>query len=251
MMLAQRYPEAYDGIAASAPALNWARLIPALAWPQVMMETIGQFPPKCELDALTAGAVATCDPQDNVTDGIISDPDACSFDPFSMVGKIVNCNHETTTISTAAANIANLTWTGPRETSGDLFFYGVDYQSRLTSTVDPTSTEAGGQAMTTCSSNGTCVGIPTGLGEAWLKFMVKKYPSWDYSKIASVEEYGRLFKASVQEFGTIIGTFDTDVSAFRDAGGKLITFDGMVSHKSRISSSTLGVCRACVAFMLT
>ncbi|EAT91649.2 hypothetical protein SNOG_00154 [Parastagonospora nodorum SN15] len=186
MMLAQRYPEAYDGIAASAPALNWARLIPALAWPQVMMEVLGQFPPKCELDALTAGAIATCDSQDDVTDGIISDPDACSFDPFSMVGKIVNCNNETTTISNAAATIANLTWTGPRKAR-----------------------------------------MPTGLGEAWLKFMVKKDPDWDFSKIASVEEYARLFKASVQEFESIIGTFDTDLSTFRDAGGKMITFHGM------------------------
>jgi hypothetical protein len=31
------------------------------------------FPPKCELDALTSGAIAACDPQDGVTDGIISD----------------------------------------------------------------------------------------------------------------------------------------------------------------------------------
>ncbi|KAH4960653.1 carboxylic ester hydrolase [Parastagonospora nodorum] len=227
MMLAQRYPEAYDGIAASAPALNWARLIPALAWPQVMMEVLGQFPPKCELDALTAGAIATCDSQDDVTDGIISDPDACSFDPFSMVGKIVNCNNETTTISNAAATIANLTWTGPRKASGDFLFYGVDYQSRLTSFGDPSSIESPGLAMTTCNSNETCVGMPTGLGEAWLKFMVKKDPDWDFSKIASVEEYARLFKASVQEFESIIGTFDTDLSTFRDAGGKMITFHGM------------------------
>ncbi|KAH8689242.1 tannase and feruloyl esterase-domain-containing protein [Phaeosphaeriaceae sp. PMI808] len=186
MMLAQRYPEAYDGIAAAAPAFNWGRLFPAFAWPQVMMKLTGQFPSKCELDAVTAGAVATCDPQDGVTDGIISDPAACSFDPFSMVGKIVDCNNETTTISNAAATIANLTWTGPRKAR-----------------------------------------TPAGFGEPWLKFMVKKNPDWDYTKITSVEEYARLFHASAQEFDSIIGTFDTDLSAFRDAGGKMITYHGM------------------------
>jgi len=250
MMLAQRYPEAYDGIAASAPAFNWARLLTAIAWPQVMMEILGQFPPKCELDALTAGAVATCAPQDDVTDGIISDSDACSFDPFSMVGKVVDCDNNTTTISNAAANIANLTWTGPRKASGDFLFYGIDYQSRLTSVGD-FSLEGPALAMTTCSSNGTCTGNPTGLGEPWLKLMIKKDPNWDISKIASVEEYASLFKASVQEFESIIGTFDTDLSGFRDAGGKMITFHGMVSYNSRTPSSTPIVCRARITFMLT
>ncbi|CAI7665119.1 unnamed protein product [Penicillium viridicatum] len=229
MMLAQRYPDAYDGIAAAAPAFNWARLFPAVVWPQVMMELTGQFPTKCELDAVTAGAVATCDPQDGVTDGVISNPDACSFDPFSMIGKIVDCGNETTTISNAAATIANLTWTGPRKASGDFLYYGLDYQSRLTAgdSGDQGTTEALGLAMTSCSSNGTCTGSPTELGEAWLKFMVKKDPNWDFSKIASVEEYARLFHASAQEFDSIIGTFDTDLSAFRDAGGKMITYHGI------------------------
>jgi hypothetical protein len=251
MMLAQRYPEAYDGIAAAAPAFNWARLFPALAWPQVMMELTGQFPPKCELDAVTAGAIATCDPQDGITDGIISDPAACSFDPFSMVGKIVTCDNETTTISNAAATIANLTWTGPRKASGDFLYYGLDYQSRLTGSGDQSTTAALGLAMTSCSSNGTCVGSPAGLGEAWLKFMVKKDPNWDFSKITSIEEYARLYQASAQEFDSIFGTFDTDLSAFRDAGGKMITYHGTVSYNPTISSSFFRVCRASIVFMLT
>jgi alpha-beta hydrolase superfamily lysophospholipase len=45
-MLAQRYPDAYDGIAASAPAINWAQFIPAAAWAQVMMVVSGKFPSK-------------------------------------------------------------------------------------------------------------------------------------------------------------------------------------------------------------
>jgi hypothetical protein len=246
MMLAQRYPEAYDGIAASAPAFNWARLMPTLAWPQIMMEITGQFPPKCELDAITAGAVAACDPLDGITDGLISDPATCSFEPFSMVNETVKCDNGTTTISNAAADIANITWTGPRKANGQFLFHGLDYQSRLTGT-----TQAPSAVMTECSANGTCTGVPAGLGEAWLKFMIKKDPEWDYSKIASVDEYASLFHASVREFESIIGTFDTDLSAFRDAGGKMLSYHGMVSNHPRTSSSFFKIYCARIASMLT
>ena len=241
MMLAQRYPEAYDGIAAAAPAFNWARMFPAHGWPQLMMKLTGKFPQRCELDAITAGAVETCDPQDGVTDGIISDPDACSFDPFTMVGKVIDCNNKTIAISEGAANIVNLTWTGPRKANGEYLYHGIDYQSRLGGEGDPTTTSALGLVMTTCSSNGTCIGVPAGFAEPWLKYMVKKDPNWDFTKISSVGEYERLFQASVQEYNSVIGTFDSDLSAFRDVGGKLITYHGTVSYNHAILSSFLRV----------
>lgn len=250
-MLAQRYPEAYDGIAASAPAFNFARLLPAIAWPQVMMQLTSQFPPTCELNALTAGAIATCDPQDGVTDGLISDPASCYFDPFSMVGEIVSCDNVTTTISNAAATIANLTWTGPRKANGEFLYYGLDYQTLLAGRGDPATGGTLGSVMTTCSSNGTCVGKPAQLGEPWLRFFVKKDPDWDYTKITSIEEYARLFHASFKEFDSIYGASDPDLSAFRDAGGKMITYHGMVSRNPTLSLAVFKVCRARFSSMLT
>lgn len=234
-MLAQRYPDAYDGIAAAAPALNWAQFVPAASWAQVMMSITGQYPPKCEIDALTDAVVAICDPLDGVVDGIISDVSQCSFDPFTMVGKTAHCHSDNTTaiISHAAATIANLTWTGPRKANGDFLWFGVNYQARLTGSSLPSGTTSDlGYASTSCRANGTCTGVPTGLGEAWLKLFVKKNPDWNYTKIVSVDEYAQLFHAGVQEYESIIGTTDPDLSAFKDAGGKILTYHGLVSTPS-------------------
>lgn len=232
-MLAQRYPDAYDGIAAAAPALNWAQMLPSTTWTQVVMETIGHFPSKCELDALTDAAVASCDALDGVVDGLISNTTACSFDAFSMVGSTVNCTEfgKTSIISNATAAIANATWAGPRGSDGQFLWYGLDYQSQLTSDEVASTTSSGlGWASTACNANGTsCYGIPLGLGEVWLKFWIQKDPQWNYTLIESVEEYALLFHDSVQQYDSIVGTADADLSSYRSTGGKIITYHGLVS----------------------
>lgn len=40
-MMAQRYPKQYNGILANAPAMNWADFIPAMYWPQQVMNQLG------------------------------------------------------------------------------------------------------------------------------------------------------------------------------------------------------------------
>lgn len=231
-MLAQKYPDAYDGIAAAAPAMNWGQLIPSTTWSQVMMSITGLFPPKCELDALTNAAIETCDPLDGVEDGLISDLAKCAFDPFTWVGRTAHCRatNKTVVISDAAAIVANFTWTGPRNTNGEFLWYGVDYQARLAGTEAAVegSAQNAGVAITLCSGNGTCTGLPTGLGDEWFRLFVKKDPDWVYTNIKSAEEFADLFHAGLQEFDSIIGTVDPDLSAFKSAGGKLLTYHGLV-----------------------
>src|SRR5437868_4767048 len=71
LMEAQRYPDDYDGIISGCPAINWHRFVSASLWPQVVMLSTTNFVSKAKLDAATAAAVAACDTDDDVKDGVI------------------------------------------------------------------------------------------------------------------------------------------------------------------------------------
>jgi hypothetical protein len=92
LMMAQRFPDAYDGILAAAPAINWPSFIVAEYWGQFMMNQLGVYPPQCEFDAITTAAVSACDALDGLVDGIIASPEKCHFNPHILVGKSFNCS---------------------------------------------------------------------------------------------------------------------------------------------------------------
>ena len=81
LMMAQRFPGDYDGILAGAPAIHWDRFQAAQIWPQVAMlrDNGGNFSTAKKALA-TSAAVAACDAQDGVEDGVLDDPRACAFD---------------------------------------------------------------------------------------------------------------------------------------------------------------------------
>jgi feruloyl esterase len=84
LMAAQRYPELFDGIVGGAPAHDLTGLAVEQNW------SLRQFLPDAgkpgagtitaaQAAALNAAALAKCDANDGVVDGLISNPLACSF----------------------------------------------------------------------------------------------------------------------------------------------------------------------------
>lgn len=220
IMLAQKYPRDYDGIISICPAINWAKFIMADYWPQFVMHQLGSSPPGCELDAVTAEAIAACDALDGVEDGYISLPGRCHFDARSVIGKEIDCDGERTTISKEAALVADAAWSGPRSKDGKFQWYGVGKDSLLGSkTIGIASTRLD-------EATGTWQGVPFGIPVSWIRDFVAKDPEFEIARI-SHEEWDDLFHRSVNEYESLLSAAYADLSQFRAAGGKLLSWHGM------------------------
>ncbi|KAF2179560.1 feruloyl esteras-like protein B precursor [Zopfia rhizophila CBS 207.26] len=218
-MLAQRYPTQYDGILAAAPAFNWESFIPAEFWPQLIMNLQGEYPSPCELDAFTQAAIAACDELDGVKDGIINDPSSCTFDPYMVVGQPYSCRTGSSgTFTSSGAAVAKATWTGPSTVSGKQLWYGLSYDASLS-----------GIANTTCTSNGTCTGTPFTISNDWIRLFIAKDAGFDTRNITR-EEYDAIFRQSVNQYKSIMGSNDPDLADFKTAGGKMITWHGLADE---------------------
>lgn len=232
LMLAQRYPTAYDGIAAGAPAIQWTEMVPQTQWAQQIMNELHQYPYGCEFDALTEAAIRQCDEMDGIIDGIVSNIHECleHFDPFVEVGKPTKCAQTNTTvaITDAAAIVANATWHGMQTAKGEQIYHGVAPGSDITGN-SPSSHGQPGLAVTRCTADG-CAGVANNLGSLWLQLFVAKDPEKSLSNLTR-EEFDELVYEGGQQFRSMTSTTDADLSRFRDAGGKLVMFHGLVRLK--------------------
>ncbi|KAH6641942.1 Tannase/feruloyl esterase [Boeremia exigua] len=221
-MFAQRYPDVFDGIAAAAPAINYAEFFMTSAFPQQVLREIGEQPYPCEYQTLRRAVTAACDGLDGLIDGIISDPDACFFDPYTLVGSPANCSSASppgpANISSAAAAAMDAVWHGLRTANGTLLWPGAGYTSNVTVILG-----------TTCSANGTCTLDRNTLFTDWIRLFAAKDPDFDVNKMTR-EDYVNAFRSSVNEYTSIMGTKSPDLTNFREAGGKLLTFHGLADE---------------------
>jgi len=242
-MLAQRYPTVYDGIAAGAPAIYWPELFASMQWAEVFMNSIGEYPHLCELNALTEAVVKKCDGLDGAVDGVIGDVDAClgKFDPFKAVGQPVNCSipGAPATISKTAAAVANATWNGPIEANGRRIWYGLDPGADINGQ-GPYSPPGGtsGLATTKCV-DGKCSAVTFPLADFWVRYFVARDPTFKVGNVTRAQ-YESLTRFARQEYRSIATDF-ADLSEFRQAGGKLVTYHGLVSLPLRSTSRTRAV----------
>lgn len=110
------HPQDYDGIVSVAPSMG-AGAVPNIAWAQQSNTradgtSILDWP---ALQSLHQGALAACDLNDGVKDGIIADPKACAFDPRAIV---CNTSADSNCLSAEQAEAARKIYDGVVDSTG-------------------------------------------------------------------------------------------------------------------------------------
>jgi hypothetical protein len=180
------------------------------------MNNEGHAPSQCEFAAINAAAIAACDALDGVTDGIISAPGLCHFDPHSLLGQSYNCSptdKRSTPFSNTSLAVASKIYTGPTYANGSTLWFGITPGTNFSS-LAPTN------------SSGP---LPFSISNSWFQNFLLKNATADTSNI-TYTEFLTLFHQSHQQYDSVIGTADADLTAFKSGGGKLLTWQGLADN---------------------
>ena len=121
LMNVQRHPSLFDGVISRAPAYNWVGIMGAFNRTAKLLAAPGGAISPAKVATLSAAVLAACDALDGVADGVVSNPQACGFDPTTL-----RCPGGADTgnacLSDAQLAVVN-SWTGPASFSGGAYRY--------------------------------------------------------------------------------------------------------------------------------
>lgn len=248
---AQKYPGDFDGILAGAPAFNWTNFITSEMYPQiVMLRDLGGPIAASNLNAVSASAAAACD---GAALGFIMNPAACRYDPTSDAAALCTTaatasgtpgsnSDATKCLSLAEAQAVNKIWYGQTHDgsvpdpfvdngSGTVqgfkqLWWGLTRGTSLTSL-------AGANPFPISSDNiALILQSPLFAQTAPATFVnataapADKWKSLSYSDLANVTAQG----IGLQPWFSNINTDNPNLDAFRDKGGKILTYHGLADE---------------------
>jgi hypothetical protein len=209
LMEAQRFPKDYDGIIAGAPANFWTRLLTNGVWTdQALSETPDSWISPDKLAIITDAALKACHGEN----GIVDDPGQCHFDPSSLLCK---AGESKECLSAPQITALKKIYSGMQDASGKSVFPGY-----------PPGGEVGPVAWTLWLTGaepkrieGTLIyGFVTG----YFADMVFDKPDWNFHGQNVADDLAQAEQKTAQA----VDAANPDLSAFRDAGGKLIQYHG-------------------------
>jgi feruloyl esterase len=209
MSEAQRFPADYDGIVAGAPANNRIRQTFGFAWSWAATHNADGSPilTAAKLALVTNAAVAACDANDGLKDGLIEDPRKCAFDPASLA---CQAGDDAACLTAPQVDAIKKVYEGARNPrTGEQIFTGW-----------PRGSEAFGEsAIQSWRQYITDMKEPSRVGV--FKYFLFNDPNWNVRTL----DYDRDLAFAEQQIPHLAAV-DKDLSAFKKRGGKLIMYAG-------------------------
>jgi len=193
---AQKYPADYDGISSGAPATFQTRGWPQETYPSYLTHRSPDYDIIDKLELINTAAIAACDADDGAEDGLISNPDACDFDPATLL-----CEGEDAEDCLTAEQVDTV-------------------QKIYEGLPDPST----GEVWLGWPGH---IGEPFIIPQGYFKWILFDDPEWDWTTFdfANPEDFAVLTDGSFR-YGPIIDAMDPDLTAFNELGGKLLLWHG-------------------------
>jgi hypothetical protein len=223
--LAQTLPGELQGILASAPAMYWTRFQTAQMWGQIAMFDIAdEVIAGGKLAAVQNAAIAACDGNDGVLDGIIDDPRTCTFNANANVCGQKGAPAAPNCLTPTEAEAVNVMWDGPRNEVGNRIWFPIDrgtdflfWDGDVPFALAPV--QFGWDLENPAYYN---AGVyPTSYPGFWGNVALNA----TVHAPGAVTNYAAVAQAGSINVADLTDTFD-DLDAFKASGGKMITFVG-------------------------
>ncbi len=206
LLLAQRYPDDFDGIAAGAPANQLSALIVHQAWLARANTDVHGDPilTADKLPGLHAAVLARCDHLDGLVDGQLDDPRDCDFDPAALLcpagGKAC--------LTPAQVDTVRKLYDGPRTPEG----------RRLYPAGQPRGSELAWNRWIVPTDDGA---LAARLADNYLRHFAGARPTTLADFRFTAAEFHRLSAEGVRG-----NAMSLDLTGFHRAGGKLLMWHG-------------------------
>jgi feruloyl esterase len=199
---AVRYPTDFDGVIAGAPAVNWMHLHAGrMAANRAANRTPVATIPADKYPLIHSAALAACDANDGVKDGVIEDPLSCRFDP-----RVLQCSGDGAGCLTAA------------QVESARALYAPVLDPKTGEQILPGLVPGSELAWATAASP-----RPVATALDAFKYIVFQDANWDPVSFNAATDIERTLRADSND---VLNSASTDLKAFFDRGGKLLMYHG-------------------------
>ena len=238
MDIAQNFAGEVQGILASAPAMYWTRFATAQQWGQIAMYDIAdEVIAGGKLAAVQKAAIAACDGNDGVVDGIIDDPRTCTFNANANLCGAPSAPAAPNCLTAAEVTAVNTMWDGPRNDIGNRIWFPIDRGTDFTfwdGNAPFYPTTFGWDLLNPAYYN---AGVyPTSYPGYWGNIALNA--SIQPSIPGAVTNYAAMAQSGSVNVADLTDTF-SDLDAFKASGAKMVTFvganDGLIMPRGVIN----------------